>query len=81
MHSEDVKDSEKLLEFNEGWAKQSTNVTDANQKFIALNKLNAEKHYDILVKFGRYPHRNAALQRESTPEEIEYLKNADTFGQ
>jgi uncharacterized protein (DUF924 family) len=34
----------------------------------------AQKHYDIVARFGRFPHRNAALGRESTPEEIEFLK-------
>jgi len=41
----------------------------------------AKKHFDIIEKFGRYPHRNDVLGRESTPEELEYLKNAETFGQ
>jgi len=31
------------------------------------------KHRDIIVKFGRYPHRNEILGRESTDEEIEFL--------
>lgn len=31
-------------------------------------------HLDIIKRFGRYPHRNAALGRESTPEELEFLK-------
>jgi uncharacterized protein (DUF924 family) len=34
----------------------------------------AQKHYDIVARFGRFPHRNAALGRESTPEEAEFLK-------
>lgn len=33
----------------------------------------AEKHRVIIRRFGRFPHRNAALGRESTPEEIEFL--------
>lgn len=32
------------------------------------------KHRDIIVRFGRYPHRNAILGRESTPEELAFLK-------
>ncbi len=32
------------------------------------------KHKAIIDRFGRYPHRNAALGRESTPEELEFLK-------
>jgi len=33
----------------------------------------ALKHLQIIERFGRFPHRNAALERASTPEEIEYL--------
>jgi|SRR5690606_19892887 len=32
------------------------------------------KHKAIIERFGRYPHRNAILGRESTPEETEFLK-------
>ena len=34
----------------------------------------AEAHLIIIRRFGRFPHRNAALGRASTPEEIEFLK-------
>ena len=34
----------------------------------------ARKHYEIIARFGRYPHRNAALGRASTAEEIEFLR-------
>jgi uncharacterized protein (DUF924 family) len=34
----------------------------------------AEKHRDIIRRFGRFPHRNALLGRESTPDEAEFLK-------
>ena len=34
----------------------------------------AEKHRAIVRRFGRFPHRNAALGRESTAEEIAFLK-------
>jgi len=33
----------------------------------------AEKHAAVIRLFGRYPHRNALLGRESTPEEIAFL--------
>ncbi len=32
------------------------------------------QHRAILERFGRYPHRNAALGRVSTPEELEFLQ-------
>lgn len=34
----------------------------------------ARRHYEIIARFGRFPHRNAALGRESTAEEAEFLK-------
>ena len=34
----------------------------------------AVAHLEIIRRFGRFPHRNAALGRASTPEEIEFLK-------
>lgn len=37
------------------------------------------KHKRIIDRFGRYPHRNAALGRESTPEEIEFVKTHRGF--
>lgn len=37
--------------------------------------LNAElKHKAIIDRFGRYPHRNHMLGRESTPEELSFLQ-------
>ena len=33
----------------------------------------AVEHRDIIARFGRFPHRNAALARESTPEEVAWL--------
>ena len=34
----------------------------------------ADKHRVIITRFGRFPHRNAALGRESSPDEVEFLK-------
>jgi uncharacterized protein (DUF924 family) len=33
----------------------------------------AQRHLDIVARFGRFPHRNAALGRVSTAEEIAFL--------
>lgn len=41
----------------------------------------AEEHRDIIARFGRFPHRNKVLGRESTPAELEFLKTADRYGQ
>ncbi len=46
--------------------------------FAALGDENVTRyavaHRDIVARFGRFPHRNAALGRPSTAEEIEFLK-------
>jgi len=36
------------------------------------------KHFDIIEKFGRYPHRNKILNRKSSIEEVEFLKQPDS---
>jgi uncharacterized protein (DUF924 family) len=50
------------------------------QRLIAANDDLADtldyaiRHRDVIEKFGRFPHRNAILGRESTPTELEFLK-------
>lgn len=39
----------------------------------------AEAHKGVIDRFGRFPHRNKVLKRESTPEELAYL-NAGPAG-
>ncbi|NIP16393.1 MAG: DUF924 family protein [Pseudomonadales bacterium] len=41
----------------------------------------AQQHRDLIVQFGRFPHRNAILGRGSTPAEAAYLEDHSTFGQ
>ena len=33
----------------------------------------AHMHHEVIAEFGRFPHRNPILGRESTPEEVAYL--------
>lgn len=41
----------------------------------------AEEHRDIIQNFGRFPHRNRALGRESTARESAFLEEHRGFGQ
>lgn len=34
----------------------------------------ARRHRDVIARFGRFPHRNAVLGRETTPEEAAFLQ-------
>lgn len=36
----------------------------------------AERHRDLIARFGRFPQRNAILGRESTPDELRFLEGA-----
>ncbi|MND55919.1 hypothetical protein D3C80_470130 [compost metagenome] len=39
----------------------------------------AQQHHDIIERFGRFPHRNKVLDRETTNEEAEFLKEHAGF--
>lgn len=41
----------------------------------------ARQHRDLIGRFGRFPHRNKALGRESTAEELAWLETSGGFGQ
>ncbi len=41
----------------------------------------AHQHRDVVLRFGRFPHRNATLGRASTPEEEAFLQTGSSFGQ
>jgi uncharacterized protein (DUF924 family) len=66
MHSEDPADQDKSVELFEKAG------LDKNLRF-------ARHHRELIRRFGRFPHRNAILGRESTAEEIEYLNSKEAF--
>lgn len=45
------------------------------KKFLVTCRGFEESHYAVVKRFGRYPHRNAAMGRTPTKEEREYLEN------
>ncbi len=55
----------------------------AVEKFSARNMQDnlrfAKHHRELIRQFGRFPHRNAILNRESTPQELEYLNSKQAF--
>lgn len=67
MHSERLEDQERCV---------ALMAEGGNQENIKY----AEIHRDAIARFGRFPHRNGILGRESTPEEIAYLKDGGFSG-
>lgn len=45
------------------------------------NLKSAAEHRDVVARFGRFPHRNEVLGRPSTPDELDYLRDAKRYGQ
>ncbi|MEB0227912.1 DUF924 family protein [Pseudomonas sp. 10S4] len=46
---------------------------EADRTVFADNLDYAERHQKVIARFGRFPHRNAVLGRESTAEELAFL--------
>lgn len=73
MHSEDRRDQERSVELYRSLLDEYSHNEEINK--LVSNSLDfAYKHKEIIERFGRFPHRNEILGRESTPEEIEFLK-------
>ena len=78
QHFEDLQAQEVGVQLFERLARQNEEWPVFDREFLAY----ARVHRDIIARFGRFPHRNAVLGRENTPEEEEYLGgNAPRFGQ
>lgn len=70
-HSEDPADQERSVELYRDLA---AGVPEKWKKSFGSYLDFASRHKAMIDRFGRYPHRNAVLGRDSTPEEIEFLK-------
>jgi uncharacterized protein (DUF924 family) len=65
-HSEDLADQDRSVEL-------CSMMSGDYEKY-------ASRHRDIIVRFGRFPHRNPMLGRETTPEEQEFLDGGGFAG-
>lgn len=64
MHAEDPEDQRRSVELFEKLAAEP-GAPDVREYAVG--------HHEIVDRFGRFPHRNAILGRETTPEEAEFL--------
>ena len=79
QHAEDLDLQRRSVEQFDSLASEAG---DAWRDYFAENVHYARLHHDIIERFGRFPHRNRILGRESTEEELRYLADgAPTFGQ
>ena len=64
-HSEDLADQQRSLELY-------GSLPPDNDRDLCLRA--AQRHYDIIARFGRFPHRNHVLGRASTAKEEAFLR-------
>lgn len=64
-HSEDLAQQTRSLQLHEQLRHDPASASTIEYAY---------KHYEIIERFGRFPHRNAILGRPSTPAELEFLK-------
>jgi uncharacterized protein (DUF924 family) len=69
-HSENINDQLTAVQLFEGLKNDP-----ASASAISF----AQTHLNIIQTFGRFPHRNVILGRESTAAELEFLNQPDTF--
>jgi len=65
MHSENSEDQRRSVELF-GLLANEPGAPDVTSYAVG--------HREIVERFGRFPHRNGILDRETTPEEVEFLK-------
>jgi uncharacterized protein (DUF924 family) len=69
-HSERLPDQEHSVELFRGLLAA---VPEGQRGPFATFLDYAERHREVIARFGRFPHRNAILGRKSTAEELEFL--------
>jgi len=67
------------LMHSENLADQDLSVRMFEQSGLEGNMRWARHHRELIRKYGRFPHRNASLGRESSPEERAYLASKEAF--
>ena len=79
QHSESLECQQEGLE---AYQQQVDNAPEAWREIMQNYADFAKQHRQIIQQFGRFPHRNAVLGRENTPEEAAYLAlEGSRFGQ
>ena len=75
MHSEELGMQERSVALFEELAASAPSELRGS---LAAAVQYAKKHHDIVARYGRFPHRNTVLGRESTPAEQAFLAEPDS---
>jgi uncharacterized protein (DUF924 family) len=84
-HSENLDDQNKCVKYSQELyddAKNDSNANDNVLEFIKHFIKDSGQHRDIIKRFGRFPHRNEVLKRQTVESEEIYLRDGgERFGQ
>jgi len=80
VHSEDLSSHELWYAMTAQMEAEIPADDSGARAYLERSRKAEDSHVDAIRKFGSYPHRNACLGRESSPEEKEWLKTGDMFG-
>jgi len=79
MHAEDPEMQERSVQYYRQLVETAGMRKPDNSPYFEYTLQYAVAHRDIIARFGRFPHRNFMLQRESTSEEKEFLETSPGF--
>ena len=69
-HSESLTDQDDALDL---FLRDVAPYAPADNRFYQACDIQSQKYRDIIARFGRFPHRNAVLERATTAEEAAFL--------
>ncbi len=78
MHAEDLEIQKLSVKCFENFVRASQEQCPNNTSYFEYNLTYAQKHLAIIERFGRFPHRNSILGRNSSREELEFLNKPNS---
>jgi uncharacterized protein (DUF924 family) len=79
MHVENLTIQEYMLAQFDDLVQRARARSPQNQQFFEFARSFAQRHVEVVARFGRFPHRNKILGRQSTAAEEAYLVDNPGF--
>jgi uncharacterized protein (DUF924 family) len=77
-HSENLSNLDLAVKLT---AELASEAPPDDRELLEFSAEQASRHREIIARFGRHPHRNEVLGRQSTPAELQYLASGQLVHQ
>ncbi len=77
-HSEDLGNLDIVTQLSDNLVKEAS---PNHRAWLEFSASQAHRHREIIARFGRHPHRNEVLGRQSTSDELQYLTTGELVHQ